>query len=76
MTIKKETWISVGVLLWGIPISVFSSIYCAFLKAGTLTEIQDFSWPTFIQTILISLPICMLVGALLGLGMYRLGQKG
>lgn len=74
MSIKKQAWVFVGILLWGIPTAVFLSCFLAVLKPGTW-EAQPFQDDVFYNAATILTPIFIVFGFCFGLLMDRIGRK-
>ncbi len=71
MPIKKSSWILVGIFLWGVPTAVFLSILLAVKKPGTWFESQAFQSSVFTKSLLLTLPLFMIIGIILGLWLNR-----
>jgi hypothetical protein len=75
LAITKTQWVSLGVLLWGLPTAVVFSLMRAFNKPGTWGEMVKFQSDVCLQTVVVALPLCMFIGICVGLYFNHLYVK-
>ena len=75
MSIKKKSWILLGIFLWGLPTAIFLSLLLAVKKPGTW-ETQSFQSSIFFKSLTFITPVFIVLGIVYGLFMHQLAHKG
>jgi len=73
--IIRDTWLFVGVVLWGIPTALFASLILAFIDFKSFPGTQIFHLTIFIKYLIILAPLFIFLGVLIGILMFHISRN-
>lgn len=75
MTISRNAWMLVGILLWGIPTGIITSLMMAIYQSRSLSGGYLFSYDDFLRNVSLTMPVFCIMGLAIGLVMFNVGKN-
>lgn len=73
--IKQSAWVTIGVVLWGLPTGIMAALFSSLIKSGTILQLQRFDMTIFYQRASVLVPLFVVLGIFLGFMMFHLSER-